>query len=61
MHQQHNWGSMGFGTTEQEEKIQVLFTSLDADFKKLSKSQQDPGKTQAVLKDVTRKLKDVKT
>jgi hypothetical protein len=51
---------MGWGTTDQEVKIQELFTSLEADFKKLSRI-RDSSKAQVILREVTKKLKDAKT
>eukprot|EP00878_Enallax_costatus_P004352 GHUV01004588.1.p2 GENE.GHUV01004588.1~~GHUV01004588.1.p2 ORF type:complete len:286 (+),score=100.88 GHUV01004588.1:345-1202(+) len=50
---------MSWGKTDQEVKVQELFNSLEADFKKLDKA-KDPNKTQALLKEVTKKLKDAK-
>lgn len=50
---------MSWGKTEQEVRINEIYSSLDGDFKKLDKS-RDPNKTQTLLKEVTRKLKDAK-
>jgi SNARE protein len=51
---------MSWPKTEQEEKIQELFDDLDKGFKKLDRT-SDEAKKQAMLKDLTNKLKDAKT
>lgn len=51
--------AMSWGKTDQEVKVQELFSSLEGDFKKLDKA-KDPNKAQPLLKEVTKKLKDAK-
>jgi hypothetical protein len=51
---------MSFGRTEQEERIESIYRELDDAFKKASKL-KDGAKLQALLKDITNKLKDAKT
>lgn len=45
--------------TDQESRLEVIFSGLEAGFKRLDKA-RDPEKAQALLKDVTAKLKDAK-
>eukprot|EP00775_Hariotina_reticulata_P008789 gene8789-8967_t len=51
---------MAWGATEQEVKIQELFTSLEAELKKLGRIKES-SKAQVILREVTKKLKDAKT
>ncbi len=51
---------MAFGKTDQEERLDVIYQELEAAFKKVDKT-KDPVKVQALLKDITNKLKDAKT
>ncbi len=46
--------------TEQEQKLDVLFQELEAGFKKVDKT-KDATKTQALLKELTNKLRDAKS
>ncbi len=46
--------------TEQEEKLDTIFSSLEATFKKVDRCKDD-AKIQAMLKEITNKLKDAKT
>jgi hypothetical protein len=50
---------MSWGKTDQESRLDAVFAGLEADFKRLDKA-RDPAKAQALLKDVTAKLKDAK-
>lgn len=50
---------MSWGKTEQEVRVNEIYSSVEGDFKKLDKT-NDPNKTQALLKEVTKKLKDAK-
>jgi hypothetical protein len=50
---------MSWSKTDQESRLEAVFAGLDADFKRLDKT-RDPEKAQALLKDVTAKLKDAK-
>jgi hypothetical protein len=45
--------------TEQEEKLEVIFSGLESAFKKIDKIKDDV-KRQAALKDITSKLRDAK-
>lgn len=45
--------------TEQEDKLDVIFSALESAFKKLDKIKDDT-KRQAALKDITAKLRDAK-
>ena len=45
--------------TDQESRLEAVFAGLEADFKRLDKA-RNADKTQALLKDVTAKLKDAK-
>lgn len=51
--------AMSFGRTEQEERIESIYKELDESFNKASKL-KDGAKLQALLKDITNKLKDAK-
>jgi hypothetical protein len=51
---------MSWPKTEQEDKIQEIFDDLERGFKKLDKT-SDEAKKQAMLKDLTNKLKDAKS
>lgn len=46
--------------TEQEERLEQIFSSLEAAFKKVDKTKDD-AKRQAMLKDITAQLRDAKT
>jgi hypothetical protein len=46
--------------TEQEDKLDAIFNSLEAAFKKVDKTKDD-AKRQAMLKDITGQLRDAKT
>ncbi len=50
---------MGFPKTEQEDKLDEIFISLDALYKKVEKV-KDPTRAQALLKDANGKLRDAK-
>lgn len=50
---------MSWGKTDQESRLDAVFACLEADFKRLDKA-RDPAKAQALVKDVTAKLKDAK-
>lgn len=50
---------MSWGKTDQERRLDAVFAGLEADFKRLDKA-RDPAKAQALVKDVTAKLKDAK-
>lgn len=50
---------MSFGKTDQESRLAAVFAGLEADFKRLDKAKNSE-KAQALLKDVTTKLKDAK-
>lgn len=50
---------MGSSKTDQEARLEAVFAGLEADFKRLDKA-RDPDKAQALLKDVTTRLKDAK-
>jgi novel plant SNARE len=51
---------MSWPKTEQEEKLDEIYNELDSGFRKLDKL-KDPAKSNAILKDLTNKLKDAKT
>jgi hypothetical protein len=51
---------MSWPKTEQEEKLDEIYNELDSGFRKLDKL-KDPTKSNAILKDLTNKLKDAKT
>jgi hypothetical protein len=48
-----------WGRTDQEARLQAVFAGLEADFKRLDKA-KGADKAQALLKDITAKLKDAK-
>jgi hypothetical protein len=50
---------MSWGKTDQEIRLDGLFGALEGDFGKLEKT-RDLTKTQGLLKEVTKKLKDAK-
>lgn len=51
---------MSWGKTDQEVRVNEIYSSLEAAFKRADKL-RDPDKVQAVLREVTKKLKDAKT
>lgn len=50
---------MSWSKTDQESRLESVFSGLEADFKRLDKA-RNPEKAQTLLKDVTAKLKDAK-
>ena len=50
---------MSWPRSEQEEKLDGIFSALEASFKKVDKT-KDAAKIQGMLKDITAKLKDAK-
>ena len=50
---------MASGRTDQEIRLDAIFAGLEASFKRFYKA-RDPERSQALLKEVTAKLKDAK-